>query len=192
MKTLIWNRRKLNFQNIVLDAWVACSPNNAVLEREWENLGPTLPIDTSLILRHPPVIVGEVIGHSPRGRPFYKTTCPDGELWKIRGLGSFDSIWFAKAVFNAPDDEYFLKGIASLQAIISALSEGFAEGDFKLHFVNGAYLVFDLITPNAKVTRKQYAILDKLIARFFTGGPHMRAALFCMPHSFVIGAIGII
>jgi hypothetical protein len=186
---LMWNPEKLRFQNTVLDAWVARSPRRSVLELEMDALRPKLAKDTALVLRGPPAIQGEVIGHSLTGLPHFKWTFPDEELWKIQGLGSFDSIRFARAVFNSPKDEKFLEGVDSLEAIIAMLSEGFAEGDFRLYQANDSYLFFDLAKPNARVTRVQYALLDKLKQRFFEG-PHTKAARLGVPNTFCIGSAG--
>jgi len=172
MNTLEWKPEKLHFRNAVLDAWVTRSPRSAVLELEEETLGPTLSMDTSLILRQPPA-------------PFFRAPLPDKELWKIRGLGSFDSIRFAKVVFNSPEDKYFREGVDSLEAIITMLSEGFVEGESKLVWVSPNELLFDLTKPNAKVTRKQYGLLEKLNTRFF--GCSAKAANYCPPGGFSIG-----
>lgn len=173
MNTLNWKHEKLHFRDAVLDAWVARSPKAELLELEWENVGPTLPMDTSLILRRPPVSSFEALP-------------PDKELWKIQGLGSFDSIRFAKAVFNSPDDKLFREGVDSLEAIIAMLSEGFVEAEFKLNVVHPITLLFRLTKPNEKVTRKQYALMERLNKRFF--GCDAKAVEYCVPGSFAIGA----
>jgi len=174
---MIWNPEKLNFNNAMLDAWVIRSPNVDALEHKKEVIRPNVALDITLVLRYPPVLIW----------PAYPERT-DKELWKIRGLRSFDSIRFAKAVFNAPEDKYFLEGVNSLEAIIAMLSEGFGDGDFRLVHVSGAQLVFDLTKPNVNVTRKQYALLDKLNKRFFKG-PHMRAVDSSPPFGFAIGAV---
>ena len=173
MKVLNWKREDLHFRNAVLTAWVARSARVALLEREWKNLGPRLPKNTSLILRWPPW---------PSGAPE-----PDIELWKIRGLGSFDSIRFAKFVFNSPADKLFCERVDSLEAIIGILSEGFVEGEFKLVWLDDYSLIFHLTKPFTKVTSKQYAVLDKINGRFF--GADMKTADASAPGSFQIGPL---
>ena len=142
----------------------------------------------ALILRWPPLIRGKVVGHGMTGHPIYETTCPDKELWKVSGLGSFDSIRFAKAVFKSPEDKCFLGGPDSLEAIIAMLSEGFVERDFRLYQVTESYLLFKMTKPNAKVTREQYALVDKVKQRFFQG-PHIKAARLNVPTSFTVGSV---
>jgi hypothetical protein len=157
------------------------------MESKWAALAK----DEILVLRYPPLIVGEVIGHSPKGKPMFSTICPDKELWRVQGIGSFDSIRLAKAAFNAPDDKYFREGVDSIEALIAMLSEGFSEGDFKLNHVNSALLCFALTKPNTTVTRKQHALLDKLIERFFYGnemGKHMKSVHLSAPGFFAFGA----
>ena len=188
-EVFIWEQEKLHFRNATLDASVILSPRTSALESKMDALRPMLATDTALILRAPPAIQGDVIGHSPTGRPLFDWIFADQELWKIQGLGSFDSIRLAKAVFNAPDDENFIEGPDSLETIIAMLSEGFKEGDFKLHQVCGSFLSFELTKPNAKVTREQYALLDKLKQRFFKG-PHIKAARLGVPNIFLIGSVG--
>jgi len=173
MKPLIWRQKKLRFQNVALDTWVARSPKDELLEREVETLGPTLPVDITLILRQP-------------SAPFFRAPLPDKELWKIPGLGSFDSIRFAKTVFSSPDDECFLEGADSLEAIIAMLSEAFVEGEFKLAWVSPNELLFRSTKPNAKVTRKQHALLEILNTRFF--GCSAKAVDYCPPRGFSIGS----
>jgi hypothetical protein len=192
MDTVIWNSQDLRFGDTAVNAWVARSPKTDVLEREMKSVRATLDQDEMLILRHPPSIIGDPVGYSPKGKPTYRPTIQDGELWKVRGIGSFDSIRFAKAIFNAPADEYFREGVGSLEQIIAMLSEAFAERDFRLEYVNPAELLFTLTTVGATVTRRQYALLDKLKDRFFTTdatGKHMKSVHSSSPDSFVIGAL---
>ena len=174
MHVLDWNLEKLHFRNSVLDAWVARSREPAVLEHEKESLGPTLPMDTALFIRLPP---------APRQPPAPEM---NRELWLIRGLGSFDSIRLAREVFNCPDDELFAVGVNSLEAIISMLSEGFVEEEFKLVLVSPVELLFDLTKRDASVTREQYALLDGLNKRFF--GCSEKTVNMSAPGSFVIGS----
>jgi len=98
METLNWKPEKLRFQNAIFDAWVARSPTDKLLELEAETLRAALLMNASVVLRQPPA-------------PSFEALLPDKELWKIWGLGSFNSIRFAKAVFSSPDDKYFLEGI---------------------------------------------------------------------------------
>lgn len=189
MDTLNWNLEKLRFRNAMLDAWVTQSPDDELLDIEVKTIRSTLSKDTSLILRRLPSVIGEPVGYSLKGKPIYKPTSRGSELWKVKGLGSFDSIRFAKEFFGAPADKYFLEGGDSIEAIIVMLSKGFAEGEFKLSYVDEGVLLFDLTTANTTVTRKQYALLDKLNDRFFTG-PHMEVADCCMPNFFLIGDAG--
>jgi hypothetical protein len=133
MAALIWNPKTVWFRDAQIQALVARSPRADVLKLEMGLKSSTLAKDETLILRYPPLIVGEVIGYTPKGKPTYRTTCPDIELWKVCGVGSFDSIWFAKVAFNSPDDKYFREGADSIEAIIALLSEGFEEGDFRLN-----------------------------------------------------------
>ena len=173
MNTLDWKPEKLHFRNVVLNAWVARSPSSAILECEMENLQPTIAVDETLFLRLPP---------APRQPPAPEILI---ELWKVQGLGSFDSICLAKAVFNCPDDALFFEGVNSVEAIISMLSEGFVEGEFKMVWVSEFALIFNLTRPNTMVTRKQYRILDKLNKRFF--GASVPTAHMSAPGTFVIG-----
>jgi hypothetical protein len=191
MDTIIWTPEKLRFGRVAIDALVARSPREDLLELELEAIRTTLATDETLIHRCPPSIVGEPIGFSPKGKPIYRPKIQDSELWRVRGVGSFDSIRFAKDVFNAPADEWFREGVGSLEAIIAKLSEGFAEGDFKLSHVDPVLLSFILTTPNTNVTPKQLALLDKLNERFFNTdatGKHMKAVHLSAPGFFAIGA----
>lgn len=191
MASLIWNVERLPLRNGQVKAWVARSPRADVLEQEMKLKVSTLATKEVLVLRYPPMIIGEVTGHSPKGRPFYRTTRQDKELWRIPNIGSFDSIRLAKAAFNAPEDKYFREGADSIEAIIAMLSEGFEEGAFRLNHVNPAMLSFELTMPNAKVTRKQHTLLDRLNERFFytdSTGKHMKSVYLNAPGSFSIGA----
>ena len=192
MATLIWHPQRIVFHGVPLDAFVARSTDSEFLDKEKKAL-EKLPKDEILVRRSLPLIVGEVIGHTPKGKPMYRTTIQEDELWRILGgVGSFDSIRFAKAVFNAPADEYFREGVGSLEQIIAMLSEAFAEGDFRLEYVNPAMLLFTLTTVGATVGRRQYALLDRLKDRFFTTdatGKHMKSVHSSSPDSFVIGAV---
>jgi hypothetical protein len=191
MTSLTWTKEKLPFRGSQVEALVARSARADVLELEMELKGPTLPNDEILVIRYPPLIAGEVIGHSPKGKPLYKTICPDIELWRIENIGSFDSIRLAKAAFNAPDDKYFREGVDSIDAIIAMLSEKFEQGDFKLNHVYSAILSFELTRTSAKVTRKQHTLLDRLNERFFhtdSTGKHMKSVYLNAPHCFTIGA----
>ena len=123
METLIWKPKTLHFKNHILDAWVARFISSDVLENERKLVQSALPIDTTLV-------------HYVRPSLFQ-------ELWKVKGLGSFDSIRFAKTFFHAPNDKYFIEGADSLEVIIDMVAEGFAEGDFKLVYASEAELVFE-------------------------------------------------
>ncbi len=192
MAALIWNPETVWFQDAQVRALVARSPRADVLEREMELKKSTLAKDETLILRYPPLIVGNVIGYTPKGKPMHHTTCPDIELWRVCSIGSFDSIRFAKVVFNAPEDKYFREGVGSIEAIIAMLAEGFEEGAFRLNHVNPAMLSFELTMANAKLTHKQHALLDRLNERFFytdSTRKHMKSVYANAPGSFSIGAV---
>ena len=89
MATLIWRPQRMVAQGVVYNARAARSPDSDSLDKEQQAL-KKLARDETLIRRSLPLIVGEVIGKTPKGKPMYRTTLQEDQLWRIQGdIGSF-------------------------------------------------------------------------------------------------------
>ena len=192
MGSLKWHKHKQSFLNTELEVSIARSSENNLIVEEWKKARLEIPTSNELtILYYPASIVGEHVGYSPKGKPIFRPIGPPVELWKVKGLGSFDSIRFARTVLGAPADEFFRGGVGSLEAMLDMLSQGFSDGEFQLVHADAAMLMLALTAPSLEVTRKQRQLLDKLNQQFFIAGSadiHMKSAHLSPPDCFVIGA----